>query len=377
MQAKVATIASYLEDLAPRSFALPGDNVGLQVGSFDKSVEKIYVGLDPDPEVINDALAMGADLLVTHHPFYYQPLSVIDTASPTGMLTSLALKNELSIYSAHTNYDCTFEGVSYQLARAMGINYRESSVIEITGSDQLLKLVVFVPVGYEDTVRNALSASGAGHIGKYSHCTFQVAGTGTFMPEEGAKPFLGSSGNLEKVEEIRIETILPASKKTLVVEALKVSHPYEEIAYDLYPLALEGNPVGLGLILDLDEPMDITGILEICRESLISEDIRYYTGNQKEYNRIALCGGSGGSLIEKAALAGAEIFVSGDFRYHDLKFAQGLNLDIIDAGHEATEWPAVIYLREYLEQRLESDSYKTEVYLQTSLHTQWNKLQGR
>lgn len=372
MPAKVETVIKYMEELAPASFALPDDPVGLQLGDPQAGADKILVALDPDQRAVEEAERLGANMLVTHHPLFYTRLSAINENLPAGALIAKAIRSGLNIFCAHTNYDVAPDGVTYRLAKALGFQEESADVLEITGSEQFLKLVVFVPAGHEDKIRNALAEAGAGQIGNYSYCTFQTAGIGTFKPEEGTSPYVGSAGRLEKVEELRLETILPVTRRKAVVEKLIQAHPYEEVAYDLYPLALDGRAVGLGLILKLDQALALEDILQACRQKLNSSALRYWPAGKRSFKMIALCGGSGGSLIEQAARKEADLFISGDFRYHDLKLAQSLGLALIDAGHDGTEWPGVAYLREYLEGKLKADNYRTEVILQAKNPAEWS-----
>ncbi len=372
MQARVENIIDYMEALAPSSIALSGDPVGLQLGHPEAEIKKIMVALDPDWETIDEASNTGTDMLVTHHPLFYNKLSGIDESSPAGSLVAAAVRKGLHIFSAHTNYDISPYGVSYRLAQCLGFPLKHTSVLEVTGSEQMLKLVVFVPDGYEDRVRDALAEAGAAQMGEYSHCTFQAPGTGTFMPGEGTSPFIGDQGKLEKVNELRMETILPATFRSKVIKSLIEAHPYEEVAYDLYPLALEGKSIGLGLNIELEEPLPLEKLVENCRKNLKPATLRYWTPQTREVTRIALCGGSGGSIIANAAGHGAEVLISGDFRHHDLKHAQALGLALVDAGHDATEWPGVSYLQQYLEKRLKEDGYNTEVFLPASAAENWS-----
>ncbi len=371
MLAKVKTVAAYMEELAPSTIAMSGDPVGLQLGHPEAEVKKILVALDPGFDAIREAAESEADMLVTHHPLFYNKIASLDESNPSGHLAAEALRKGMNIFSAHTNYDIAPRGVNYRLAEALGLPAEQGRVVEVTGSEQLLKLVVFIPAGHEDNIRDAVSRAGAGQIGNYSHCTFQVPGTGTFMPGEGTDPYIGSRGRLEKVEEIRMETILPATSKKEVIKALIEAHPYEEVAYDLYPLALEGEKIGLGLLFELEPPISMEFILDKCLVTLKAESLRSWDAGKSSFNRVAVCGGSGGSLIEPVVRQGAELLISGDFRYHDLKLAQAYGLALVDAGHDATEWPGVIHLHKYLEERLKADRYETGVNLQTSVSPGW------
>lgn len=376
MTVKVYHIAAYLEELAPPSIALPGDLVGLQVGDPYAEVEKAMVALDPDRKAIEEAVAVGAKMLITHHPLFYSKLSALDESLPLSALAALAIRKGLNIFSLHTNYDVAPQGVSFQLAKALGFAEEGAEVLEATGAEQLLKLVVFVPAGYENAILDALASAGAAQIGNYSHCTFMTPGTGTFMPGEGTSPYLGSQGQLEKVEEIRLETILPAKIRSAVIKAVFEAHPYEEVAYDLYPLDQEGRAIGLGLLVDSPNRCSLESLVQNCKNSLQSEGLRYFSAGRNSFRKIAICGGSGGSLIGPASRKGAEILISGDFSYHDLQEARHLNLALIDAGHDYTERPAMAYIRQYLEERLEADRMKVELYLQAAPPPGWKDYRG-
>lgn len=372
MLATVETIADYIELLAPAGLALPGDPVGLQVGDRRAPVEKVLVALELDEAVLQEALRQQANLVVTHHPLLYRPLQAVDESLPAGALIASTIRNKINVYSAHTNLDTAPRGLNHLLAELIGLSAAGRRVIEVTGSDRLYKLVVFVPESHADPVHEALAQAGAGWIGAYSHCSFQARGTGTFMPREGTNPFIGSRGRLEKVEELRLETILPASRRRAVLEALLASHPYEEVAYDLYELAREGEPIGLGLIGLLDPPLSLEQLLQRCREQLDLSGLRYWAPPEQElYRQVAVCGGSGGALVETAAALGAELFISGDFRHHDFKNAVAARMGLVDAGHYGTERPVVTLLGDYLRERLLKDGYTTGVVLAGPAQSDW------
>ena len=373
MSLQVKSIISFLDDLAPPSTALPGDPVGLQLGSPEAHVKKIIVALDPDQGAVDEASAVGADMLVTHHPLFYRKLSSINESTTYGALIAAAIRKGLTIYSLHTNFDVAPKGVTYQLAKTLNLPVEGAEVLEVTAGQQLLKMVVFIPAGHEDKIRNALSEVGAGHIGSYSHCTFQVAGMGTFMPGEGTKPYIGSSGQLEKVDEIRLETILPTAFRAAALEALSKVHPYEEAAYDFYPLDLDGKEIGLGLVINLEKPVTLDYLLALCRNKLGADSLRYFNSGSISFKRIALCGGSGGSIISHAARKEADVLISGDFSYHDLKEAESLGIALIDAGHHLTEQPGVIYLCKYLEECLKTIDSRVEVCLQARMQSGWSR----
>lgn len=260
MLATVRQIADYLEELAPPEIALPGDPVGLQVGDPRREVRKVLVALDLDEAVLQQALDVEADMVVTHHPLLYTSLSCIDESRPSGSLIAAIIRNKITVYSAHTNLDIAPQGVNRLLADRLGLEEEGRVFIQPSQEDRLLKLVVFVPREHEDAVADAVAEAGAGWIGRYSHCTFRAPGTGTFMPREGTSPYIGETGRLEKVEEVRLETVLPVSRRRAVLKALLEAHPYEEVAYDSHPLALSPETSGLGLVGTISPPLGLEQI---------------------------------------------------------------------------------------------------------------------
>ncbi len=374
--ATVKQIAGCIETLAPPALALPGDPVGLQLGDPAAEVRKVLVALELDAAVLEEASAGGAALVVTHHPLLFEPLRAIDESVPRSALVAAAIRRQVSVYSAHTNLDVAPRGVNYVLAERLGLPREGRRVLQVTGHEQLLKLVLYIPAGHEPELLERLAAAGAGSIGRYSHSSFQVTGTGTFKPLEGSAPFIGSPGRLERVEEVRLETIVPHSCRRAVLKALLDAHPYEEPAYDLFPLARKGKSVGLGLFGTLEIPRSLSRIAARCRERLGQAAVRCWTppGPDREFSRIALCGGSGGSLIEDAAAGGAELFISGDFRHHDLEKARAYGLSLIDAGHSGTEQPVVDYLVDYLRASLREAGLKTAVAAAAAQPPRWRYL---
>ena len=237
-------IMDIMERLAPCQLAEEWDNVGLLIGDPGDRVEGVLVSLDLTAPVLAEASAKGANLILVHHPPIFRPLKELRTDTPLGKLLADVLKEKMQVYAAHTNLDVAPLGVSQQLARKLELV--ETRILQPAGEDKLFKLVVFVPESHEAHVRKSLGDAGAGWIGNYSHCTFRTAGKGTFRPLEGADPFLGRVGQLEEAAEYRLETIVPQSRLQEVIKAMLASHPYEEVAYDLYPLSNRGRAYGLG-----------------------------------------------------------------------------------------------------------------------------------
>jgi dinuclear metal center YbgI/SA1388 family protein len=347
--ARVWDIAEAVERIAPIPLSEDWDNCGLQVGDPASEASRVLVALTPLPEVFEEAEERGADFLLLHHPLIFNPLKSVDTGSYPGDLVSRAVRGGLTVYAAHTSYDAAPAGVSAALAEALGLR-GPFEVVSPRGA--LRKLVIFVPEENVDAVADALTEEGAGVIGEYTHCTFRTPGTGTFLGGDTTSPYLGEKGRLEKVEEIRLETIVPAHAADRAVAAAVAAHPYEEAALDLYPI--EGHPEGCGYgrVGTLPEPMTPEELREHVSESL-GFPARLVADSGRRIESVAVLGGSGGSFVSEAAASGAQAYVTGDLDYHDALLADSLGLTAIDAGHVATELPSLAPLARRLAELLD------------------------
>jgi dinuclear metal center YbgI/SA1388 family protein len=334
-------IAEAVEGIAPLPLSEEWDNCGLQVGDPGAEASRILVALTPLEEVFDEAEEKGADFVLFHHPLIFVPLNAVDTSKYPGDLVGRAIRAGLTAYAAHTNYDAAPGGVSVALAEKLGLR-GPLEVISPRGS--LRKLVVFVPEENADAMASALSEDGAGVIGDYTHCTFRTPGTGTFLGGEGTDPYLGEKGRLERVEEIRLETVVPAHLASRAVAAATAAHPYEEVALDVYPV--EGHPEGCGYgrVGILPTPMTPEELREHVSDCLgFPARLVSVPGKSSDQRveRVAVLGGSGGSFLREVAASGAEAYVTGDLDYHDALLAESLGLTAIDAGHAATELPSL------------------------------------
>lgn len=346
---KCQTIAGILDELAPRRLAESWDNVGLLVGDGRKSVNRIMVCLDAPEWVIEEAVDNNIDMIISHHPIIFSGIKRVNTDTALGRKLINLIKNDISLYCLHTNFDIVSGGLNDIFAGELG--FSSSAIIEETYREKLFKLVVYVPAGYEDSVADAMCSAGAGYIGKYSGCTFRSKGTGTFEPQEGAKPFLGSIGSLERVEEFRVETIVPEKLLSKAVgEMLKV-HPYEEAAYDIYETKNEGQVMGLGRIAELERETTLSMFADSVKTLLGVQNIRYAGDPNRRIKKVALLNGSGGKFISSARFAGADVLVTGDIQYHDTLDALEMGLCVIDAGHYATEKIMMKYITEFLKSK--------------------------
>jgi len=334
-----------VERIAPPPLAEEWDNCGLQAGDPAAEVGLVLVALTPLPEVFAEAEDKGADFILFHHPLIFRPIASLDTSVYPGDLLARAVRNGMALYAAHTSYDAAPAGVSAALAEALGL---QGPLRVLSPRGTLRKLVVFVPEESVDGVVQALSEAGAGVIGDYTECTFRTRGTGTFRGGDETNPYLGESGRLEKVDEVRVETVVASHLAGRAAEAATAAHPYEEIALDVYPV--EGTPEGCGYgrLGTLSEPLTPEELQERVSGSLGSP-ARLVADAGRRIQRVAVLGGSGGSFIPEVAAAEADAYVTGDIDYHEALLAKSLGLTTIDAGHAATELPSLAPLARRLE----------------------------
>lgn len=329
-----------LDGWYPPSWAEEWDNSGLQVGDRSWDADRVLVALDPTADVVHEAAKRGCGLLVTHHPLLFRPLSRLDAAEPLGRAIEAAFSGRVAIVACHTNADVASPGVSDALAGALDLEV--TGVLDTTRAGERAKLVTFVPVEATAKVLDAIAGAGGGVIGEYSHCSFRVRGTGTFLPSERADPVVGDRGQLNEVEEDRLEVVVPMDRLGAAIDAMVDSHPYEEVAYDVYPLA-SGGGLGLGRVARPRERLTATALADRCRE-LLGSSVRLVGEGNREVRTAAVCGGSGASLIPAAIRAGVDAYVTGDVKHHDALEAAGAGLAVVDAGHHGTEWPFVPHL---------------------------------
>ncbi|MCR4398027.1 MAG: Nif3-like dinuclear metal center hexameric protein [Firmicutes bacterium] len=357
MAVKVKDVADVIEEWAPRSYAIPEDNPGLQVGDPSAEVRTVLVAVDATPRVVDEAMRLRAEMLVTHHPLLFTPLRSINTGCGQGALIGRILQAGIAVYSAHTNLDVAEGGVEDLLARAVGLAAPGTTaprVLDRSGEDGLLKLVVFVPRGYEEKVRQAMCDAGAGWIGKYSDCSFMTAGTGTFKALEGARPFLGEVGSVERADELRLETVIQESAKAGVLRAMLGAHPYEEVAFDIYPLRNQGVALGFGRVGDLARPTTLGELAERVRSALGAPYVRVYGEPSSPISRVATSAGSGGGNAAAAAAEGAQVLITADVKHTQALAAMALGISVIEVGHLSSERPIVRALVERLNARLGS-----------------------
>lgn len=330
---KIKEVVKLLEAIAPLNYQESYDNSGLLVGDRDSEVKAVLCSLDVTSDVIEEALTLGANLVVCHHPLIFGPIKSLTGKNSVEKIIIQAIKNDIAIYAAHTNLDNSLQGVNSMICEKLGLkNFKILSPKQ----DYLFKLVTFVPSDHALQVRAALFAAGAGHIGNYDSCSYNLAGEGTFRAGNNTKPFVGEIGKLHTEKEVRIETIVPKDRVNNVVNELKKSHPYEEVVYDVYPLVNEYSSVGAGMIGELEREMKVNEFLSFLKSTFGLPVIRYAGGVQKSIYRVALCGGSGAFLLSNAKQEKADTFLTSDIKYHQF-FDAGENILLCDIGHYESE----------------------------------------
>jgi len=330
---QIKEIINELERFAPSALKEDFDNVGLLVGNAHNEASGVLITLDITEKVVDEAIELGCNLIVSHHPIMLSGLKKINGHNATERIVIKAIQNNIALYASHTNADAVLTGVSGKMCEKLGL---VNCKILAPKKDSLIKLATFVPTDYADKVREALFEAGAGQIGNYDSCSYKGKGEGTFRAGQGSNPFIGEKGQLHVEQEVRLETILPKHLQKNVIKALIKAHPYEEVAYDLFPLANEWSTVGLGMVGDLPHEVDEATFLNRLKNIFKVGCVRYTPLLDKPVKRVALCGGSGSFLLGKAIGEQADVFVTGDFKYHQFADAEDRIL-IADIGHFESE----------------------------------------
>jgi dinuclear metal center YbgI/SA1388 family protein len=342
--AKISEVTDYLESIAPKAYQESYDNSGLITGNAADVVRGVLVTLDCTEDVVDEAIEKKCNLIVAHHPILFRGLKKLTGTNYVERTILKAIRNHISVYAIHTNLDNIHTGVNRKICEKIGLgNLR----VLAPKHNVLTKLVTFVPLEHAGNVLDALHNAGAGHIGNYENCSFQVRGTGSFKPTEKANPHTGSRLQQEFVDEMRIEVILPAHLTGKVMAALRQAHPYEEIAHYLTPLSNENQEIGSGMTGELEQPMEPMAFLRRLKDSMDLKVIRHTRLISKPVKKVAVCGGSGSFLLPNAIQSGAEIFITADFKYHEFFDAEN-HIVIADIGHYESE----VFTKELLQEVL-------------------------
>lgn len=329
---KLKEITDHLESIAPLAYQESYDNAGLICGSHDMEISAALICLDSTEAVLDEAIAAGCNLVIAHHPIVFSGLKKFNGKNYVERVIIKAIQNNIAIYAAHTNLDNVSDGVNAKIAEKLGL---KNCRILVPQKDKLKRLITFCPQEKADEVRNAMFKAGAGQIGNYDECSFNSMGTGTFRAGENADPYVGRPGERHEEKEVKIETILPAHLESRVISAMIKAHPYEEVAYDLIPLSNVHKEVGSGMIGEIGETEEMD-FLKGLKSAMKAESVRFTALKGKKVRKVAVCGGSGSFLLPAAIRAGADVFVTADFKYHQFFDAED-QIVIADIGHYESE----------------------------------------
>ncbi len=330
---KLAILLQHLENFAPLNYQEDYDNAGLIVGHNSDEITAALVALDCTEEIVAEAIAKNCNLIITHHPIIFKGLKKLNGNNYVERVLLKAIKNNIALYAIHTNLDHVAGGVNSQIAKKLSL---QNTKILSPKSQLLKKLVTFCPTAHAEVLKAALFTAGAGHIGNYSNCSFNTIGTGTFKAGANANPFVGQKDKEHHQEEIRIETIFKTPDEGKILTALFANHPYETIAYDIYTLENKLDTVGAGIIGNLPQELDGSTFLQLVKTQMQTKVIRHTQILTKKIKTVAVCGGAGSFLLKTAIKAGADAFVTADFKYHEFFDAED-KLIIADIGHYESE----------------------------------------
>jgi dinuclear metal center YbgI/SA1388 family protein len=343
----ISDIVTFLESFAPSSYQESYDNAGLLTGSSLWTCNGVLVTLDCTEEVITEARERGCNLVVAHHPIIFSGLKRLNGSSYTEKAVIAAIKNDIAIYAIHTNLDNVESGVNARIADQLGLVNR--SVLE-PKKNTLRKLYTFVPRDAAEKLRMALFEAGAGMIGKYSECSFNTAGEGTFKAAEGANPYVGDIGSRHSENEIKVEVVFPAPAQDKLVKAMRKAHPYEEVAFDIIDLVNDHPGIGSGLVGELAEPTGENALLKRIQSAFGVACIRHTRLLGKQVKTVAVCGGAGSFLRASALRRGVDFFITADMKYHEFFDAED-RMVIADIGHWESEQFTTDLLLDILRQK--------------------------
>lgn len=331
---KIKAVIDYLASIAPPSYQESYDNAGLIVGDKQAEITGVLIALDTTEAILDEAIEKGCNLIVAHHPIVFGGLKRFTGANYVERVVIKAIKNNIAIYVAHTNLDNVFDyGVNAKIAEKLGL---VNTQILAPKKQLLKKLYTFAPLDHVDAVKQALFDAGAGHIGNYSECSFSVEGTGSFKANDIANPTLGKKGERHHEKEEKIEVIFPAYLQGTIISALLTTHPYEEVAYDIIALDNAHAKVGAGMIGELETAVDSFAFLQQMKGQMKTNCVRYTNLCRPTIKKVAVCGGAGSFLLKNAIRAGADVFITADYKYHQFFDAEN-RIIIADIGHYESE----------------------------------------
>lgn len=328
---KVKNLLNNLDIIAPFFLQENFDNSGIQFADLDAPVTKILLSLDVTQGVLDEAIENKVNLIIAHHPLLFSPLKQI-TKQKNPLLFKI-ITSKINLLAMHTNYDLAENGLNDYVGNLLGI--KKISPLQ-SSSEKVFKFAVYVPIQHADKVSQAIFKAGAGKIGKYTETSFNISGKGTFKPMEGTNPFIGKIGERKEVQEIKIETVVAERDLDSVVKAMKTNHPYEEPAYDIYELKTKPS-CGIGIFGEIDKEIEISKFSLEVKNRLQARYLRLIKSNNRKIRKVALCTGSGGSLLEQVNNKDADLYITGDINYHTALRAKELGLNVLDVEHFDTE----------------------------------------
>ncbi len=324
-------IIEEFEKWSPKYLAMENDPIGLHVGTLNKKIERVLVTLDVNDEVVDEAIAKGAGLIIAHHPPIFRPMKSLQTDFPQGRLMEKLIKSNIAVYAAHTNLDVAIGGVNDLLATALGL--QNTKVLVPTYEEELVKIAVFVPESHEEAVREAFTKAGAGAIGDYEGCSYTLSGIGRFQPTAKANPHIGKAGKMKMTQESKVEIVVQKNKKDRVIGAMLSAHPYEEVVYDVFTLENKRAVMGLGRVGTLETQMTLAEFAKWTKQQLGVPALRVVGDPNALIKKVAVLGGDGNKYFQQAKRAGADVYVTGDMYFHTAQDAQAIGLNIVDPGH--------------------------------------------
>ncbi len=356
---RIKEITNYLESWAPPEVSWDKDNVGLQIGSSSRRVTNVMLSLELSEKVLKEAKSKKCNFIFTHHPFIFSPLKKINTDDKdTGKLIEQLIKNNITLFSAHTNLDFTKDGVSFELAKTLKLNDIKFLVNE---KNNQYKVVVFIPEQNVAKISEAIFNAGGGVIGEYEKCSFYSKGIGTFKGSDNTNPVIGRKDNFEKINEVRLEILVEKWNLNKVVDTIKANHPYEEPAFDVIPVILDNLNYGFGAIGTLEKSMTAKEFLSHTCNTLKTNDVRFTNGKRGKTKKVAVCGGSGSELLGEAIKQEVDAFITADVKYHTFQDGENKIL-FIDAGHYETEIHSLNIVKKKLEKFIKINKESVNVF---------------
>lgn len=366
MAIKCKEICKAMEEIAPGGLAMDFDNVGLLVGDENADVTKVLFALEVSNDVIDEAIDLGANMIIAHHPIMLNPIKQLTAGYGDGAVAYRLARNGINFFAAHTNLDIAKGGVNDVLSRIIGLEHIEG--LEPYYEKDYKKIVVFVPESHAKEVQNAMFKAGAGKIGNYSDCSFSVIGEGTFKVPNDGQPFIGKQGSFERTTEARIETIVPGYLLNKVLTEMIKVHPYEEVAYDVFAAGYCPGNESMGRVGILKEPTSLDEFAVMVSDALKIDGCQVKGEKTKEIIKVAVCSGSGGSVLGWAKSRGVDVLVTGEMKHHEILAADEMGIGVIIAGHFATERVVLPELIERLQSTIDAVQYSVAFALSEKCH---------